>query len=64
MTTFPLQAPATIQAEIARALAIVSAVQAKALAAFMAGDVVRSQALEARAARVERFADTKARGWW
>lgn len=40
-----------------RALALVQAIMARAVAAFLAGDLTTSARLEARAARVERFAD-------
>lgn len=64
MTVFPIAPPASLQAYVTRALAIVEAIQAKALAALLAGDNARSEALQARAARVERKADTMARGWF
>lgn len=58
------QVSAPYLAQVERALALVALIQTAALAAWTAGDRAKAQRLEARAARVERFADMKARGWW
>jgi hypothetical protein len=58
------QVSAPYLAEVERAVALVAVIQSAALVAFLAGDRAKAQRLEARAARVERYADSKARGWW
>jgi hypothetical protein len=62
----PADIPAAAEplAQVERALGLVALIQTSALAAFVAGDKAKAQRLEGLAARVERFADTKARGWW
>lgn len=51
----------TTQAQVTRAHAIVAALMGRALDAFTAGDLGACYRLEARAARVELFADRL--GW-
>lgn len=58
------QVSAPYLAQVDRAVALVALIQGAALVAWTAGDRAKAQRLEARAARVERFADVAARGWW